>query len=121
MSAKTALPLVLAKRPRLRSPSDQHAQQSSPRSTDSCTRARAACTIASRGGNVSARGPFALAYPTGPQEAAILLRCTGTRWTSLGAISDEGSPAASVIAYLQLEKYNDGPKPCTRRRSAATR
>lgn len=68
--------------------------------------------------HVSTRGPFALAYLTGPQEAAIVLRGSGARWASLAAISDEGLRCglvpAAVVADLRLERYNDGPKPCSR-------
>ncbi|HSZ69780.1 MAG TPA: hypothetical protein VK756_05400 [Solirubrobacteraceae bacterium] len=68
--------------------------------------------------HVSTRGPFALAYLTGPQEAAIVLRGAGARWASLAAISDEGLRCglvpAAVVADLRLERYNDGPKPCSR-------
>lgn len=66
---------------------------------------------------VSTRGPFALAYLTGPgQTSAIVLRGSGRRWRSLGAISDEGLRCGlvppPVVADLHLEKFNEGPKPC---------
>ena len=66
---------------------------------------------------VSTRGPFALAYLTGPgQTSAIVLRGAGRRWQSIGAISDEGLRCGlvppPVVADLHLERYNEGPKPC---------
>ncbi len=68
--------------------------------------------------HVSTHGAFALAYLTGPQEAAIVLRGSGSRWASLAAISDEGLRCGlvppPVVTDLQLERYNDGPKPCSR-------
>lgn len=67
--------------------------------------------------HVSTRGPFALAYLSGQQEAAIVLRGAGARWTDLGAISDEGLRCnlvpPAVVEDLHLERYNDGPKPCS--------
>jgi hypothetical protein len=71
--------------------------------------------------HVSTRGPFALAYLSSSsdgkgQEAAVVLEGSGTRWTSIDTISDEGLHCglvpASVVADLHLERYNDGPKPC---------
>lgn len=67
---------------------------------------------------VSTRGPFALAYLTGPEQtSAIVLRGSGRRWRSLGAISDEGLRCGlvppAVVAELGLEKFNEGPKPCS--------
>ncbi|HTU78526.1 MAG TPA: hypothetical protein VMF09_07185 [Solirubrobacteraceae bacterium] len=45
---------------------------------------------------VSTRGPFALAYLSGKgQVSAIVLRGSGRRWRSLGAISDEGLRCAA--------------------------
>jgi len=66
---------------------------------------------------VSTRGPFALAYLTGPgQISAIVLRGGGQHWRSLGAISDEGLRCGlvppAVVAELHLEKFNEGPHPC---------
>lgn len=68
--------------------------------------------------NVSTRGPFALAYLTGrEQTSAIVLRGKDQRWRSLAAISDEGLRCGvvppAVVADLQLEKFNEGPKPCS--------
>jgi hypothetical protein len=73
--------------------------------------------------HVSTAGPFALAYLTGGQTSAILLRGSHLSWRGLAAISDEGlrcglAPAA-VIEDLQLDRYNDGPKPCSRSESRA--
>jgi hypothetical protein len=67
---------------------------------------------------VSTRGPFALAYLSGKgQISAIVLRGSGRRWRSLGAISDEGLRCglvpSLVVADLHLEKFNEGPKPCS--------
>jgi hypothetical protein len=66
--------------------------------------------------NVSTRGPFALAYLRGGQSSAALLRGSGTQWTDLATISDEGLRCglapASVIADLRLERFNEGPRPC---------
>lgn len=68
--------------------------------------------------HVSTAGPFALAYLTGGQDTATLLRGSGSRWTALATISDEGLRCglvpARVISDLQLERYNEGPKPCSR-------
>jgi len=68
--------------------------------------------------HVSTAGPYALAYLTGPQEAAIVLRGAGMRWRWLAAISDEGLRCglvpAAVVADLHPERYNIGPKPCSR-------
>jgi hypothetical protein len=68
--------------------------------------------------HVSTRGPFALAYLRGGQSSAALLHGSGTQWTDLATISDEGlrcglAPPA-VIADLDLEQYNEGPKPCAK-------
>jgi hypothetical protein len=68
---------------------------------------------------VSTRGPFALAYMNGPgQVGATLLRGSGQHWTYLATISDEGlrcglAPPA-VIADLHAERFNEGPKPCSK-------
>jgi hypothetical protein len=71
--------------------------------------------------HVSTIGPYALAYLSGTgkgdsQEAAIVLEGSGTRWTSIDTISDEGLRCGlvppSVVADLHLERYNEGPKPC---------
>jgi hypothetical protein len=68
--------------------------------------------------HVSTAGPFALAYLHGPgQVSAILLHGSGEHWRSLATISDEGlrcglAPAA-VIADLHLERFNEGPHPCS--------
>lgn len=68
--------------------------------------------------HISTVGPFALAYLRGGQEAAILMRGTGTHWRSLDAVSDEGLHCGlappRVIADLNVEAFNDGPKPCER-------
>jgi len=67
--------------------------------------------------HISTVGPFALAYLHGPEQvSAILLRGSGERWRNLAAISDEGLRCglapAPVIADLQLQRFNEGPKPC---------
>ena len=66
--------------------------------------------------HVSTRGPYALAYLAGSQEAAIVLRGAGIRWRSLAVISDEGLRCGlvptPVVADLDLERFNIGPKPC---------
>jgi hypothetical protein len=66
---------------------------------------------------VSTRGPFALAYLSGPgQVSAIVLQGSGRHWRSLAAISDEGLRCGlvppPVVADLHLERYNEGPHPC---------
>lgn len=69
--------------------------------------------------HMSTRGPFALAYLGGPgQISATLLRGSGQRWKYLATISDAGlrcglAPPV-VIADLDLERYNEGPKPCAK-------
>lgn len=66
--------------------------------------------------HVSTRGPFAFAYLRGGQTAAVLLTGSGTRWRAIDTVSDEGLRCGvaprQVIAELQLERYNDGPRPC---------
>ena len=66
--------------------------------------------------HVSTRGPFALAYLTGGQDTATVLRGSGSRWTALATISDEGLRCGlvppRVVAELQLKRYNEGPHPC---------
>jgi hypothetical protein len=65
---------------------------------------------------VSTRGPFALAFLSGPQIAAVVLRGSGDRWRAIDTISDEGLKCGlvprAVIADLHLERYNEGPRPC---------
>jgi hypothetical protein len=67
---------------------------------------------------VSTRGPFALVYLSGPgQVSAIVLRGSGRQWRGLAVISDEGLRCGlvppAVVVELHLEKYNEGPKPCS--------
>lgn len=67
---------------------------------------------------VSTRGPFALAYLAGGQDTATVLRGAGTRWSPVATISDEGLRCGlvppAVVADLHAERYNEGPKPCSR-------
>jgi hypothetical protein len=66
--------------------------------------------------HVSTRGPFALAYLTGGQDTATVLRGGGRHWRGLATISDEGLRCGlvppPVVAELHLERYNEGPHPC---------
>jgi hypothetical protein len=66
---------------------------------------------------VSTRGPFALAYLRGGQDSAVVLRGSGTHWRGLATISDEGLRCGlvppAVIADLHLERWNEGPHPCS--------
>jgi len=69
---------------------------------------------------ISTRGPFALAYLSGAGSiSANVLRGAGVHWRYFATISDEGLPCGtvpgSVVADLQLERYNAGPKPCSPR------
>lgn len=68
--------------------------------------------------HVSTRGPYALAYLAGKGGiSANVLRGAGTHWSGLGAISDEGLHCGlvppAIVAELNLERYNEGPKPCS--------
>jgi hypothetical protein len=68
--------------------------------------------------HVSTRGPYALAYLAGKgQISANVMRGAGTHWSGLGAISDEGLRCGlvplAIVAELNLERYNEGPKPCS--------
>ncbi len=74
--------------------------------------------VALRWARVSGRGPFALAYLRGARQvSAVVLRGTGSSWRSLAAISDEGLRCGlvppAIVAELGLERYNEGPHPCS--------
>jgi hypothetical protein len=67
---------------------------------------------------VSTRGPYALAYLSGPGQISVnVLRGAGTAWRNLATISDEGLRCglvpAGIVSGLEMERYNEGPKPCS--------
>ncbi len=65
---------------------------------------------------VSTKGPYALVLSAGGQPSADVVKRTGSRWHYVATISDEGlacSVPAAVVADLHLERYNEGPRPCT--------
>jgi hypothetical protein len=67
---------------------------------------------------ISTRGPYALAYLSGPGQVSVnVLRGAGSDWRNLATISDEGLRCGlvppAVVSGLELERYNEGPKPCS--------
>jgi hypothetical protein len=69
--------------------------------------------------HVSTRGPFALAYLSGGQEAAVALKGSGSHWRALATITDERLPCGlvplAVEAELGMERYLPGHRPCETR------
>jgi hypothetical protein len=67
--------------------------------------------------NVSTVGPYALAYLRGGQTTVAVLRGSGAHWISLATISDEGLRCGlvppAIVSGLEMERYNEGPKPCS--------
>jgi hypothetical protein len=66
---------------------------------------------------VSTRAPYAVAYLSGPGQVSVdVLRGAGTHWRNLATISDEGLRCGlvppAVVSGLELERWNEGPKPC---------
>lgn len=66
---------------------------------------------------VSTRAPYALAYLSGGQVSVNVLRGTGRSWRNLATISDEGLRCGlvppAVVSGLEMERWNEGPKPCS--------
>jgi hypothetical protein len=67
---------------------------------------------------VSTRAPYALAYLSGPEQVSVnVLRGAGAAWRNLATISDEGLRCGlvppAVVSGLEMEQYNEGPKPCS--------
>ncbi len=67
---------------------------------------------------VSTRAPYALAYLAGPEQVSVnVLRGAGRSWRNLATISDEGLRCGlvppSVVSGLEMERWNEGPKPCS--------
>jgi hypothetical protein len=69
---------------------------------------------------VSTKGPFALAHLVGNGNGSqgwAVLKGSGTHWRNIDTISDEGLRCGlvppTVVSDLHLERYNEGPKPCS--------
>jgi hypothetical protein len=67
---------------------------------------------------VSTKGPFALAHLVGNGSLSwTVLKGSRAHWRNIDTISDEGLFCGlvppSVVADLHLERYNEGPKPCS--------
>jgi hypothetical protein len=69
---------------------------------------------------VSTKGPFALAHLVESGEGSQgwdVLKGSGTHWRDIATISDEGLRCGlvppPVVSDLHLERYNEGPKPCS--------
>lgn len=67
---------------------------------------------------VSTKGPFALAHLAGGgSQGWAVLKGSGSHWRDIDTISDEGLHCGlvppAVVSDLHLERYNEGPKPCS--------